>query len=175
MTRRFAWNWTSIAGSSKTPLLVGLVGMYKILRQMPGKKPEPLTTCHHHSWQSSVGFSVVVETVIYSLRGAFVLAFVTAAISCSTTLLPDLLPNSSTSLTLLSVSFFASSSAFLLPELCCTVVRVSCPSGYGNHRTNAHLLLEFLVLCFLLLLVVLNFLLCLASCVLYSLCTVFND
>lgn len=54
----------------------------------------------------------------YFAFGGTGFAFVTAAMSCSTTLLPDFLPISSISLTLMSVSFFASSSAFWLPELC---------------------------------------------------------
>jgi hypothetical protein len=60
-------------------------------------------------------------------------ALVTAAISWSTTLLPDLPPMSSISFTLTSVSFFASSSAFWLPELCCAIVSLltcfNCASG----------------------------------------------
>lgn len=66
-----------------------------------------------------------VSTAPLYFLGGSGFAFVTAVINWSTTLLPDFLPMSSISLTLTSVAFFASSSAFWLPELCCT--RVSSP------------------------------------------------
>lgn len=55
---------------------------------------------------------------------------------------------------------------------------VSLPARLDVHvcvRSYAHLLLELLILCLLLLLVLFNLFLCLASCVLHSLCAVFGD
>jgi hypothetical protein len=121
-------------------------------------------------------FPIQMYTVGLSLRpsslhalyflGGSAFAFVTAAISWSTTLLPDLLPMPSISFTLTSVSFFASSSAFWLPELCCAIVS-SLPSS--GSPLDLHLLVKLLVLILLFLLIVLNLLLRLVSCVLYSL------
>jgi hypothetical protein len=74
----------------------------------------------HCSRSSSVSNLVSPRRIFYLGGSGF--ALVTAVISCSTTLLPDLPPISSISLTLTSVSFFASSSAFWLPELCCATV-----------------------------------------------------
>jgi hypothetical protein len=69
----------------------------------------------HLSWSSTAFDS-------YFVLGGSGFAFVTAVISWSTTLLPDFAPMSSISFTLTSVSFFASSSAFWLPELCYAIV-----------------------------------------------------
>jgi hypothetical protein len=99
-------------------------------------------------------------------------ALVTAAISWSTTLLPDLPPMSSISFTLTSVSFFASSSAFWLPELCCAIVSLLTCFIVPVEADPPYLFLELLILVVLLLFVLFNLLLRFVSCVLYSLCAV---
>jgi hypothetical protein len=106
----------------------------------------------------------------YDFLGGSGFAFVTAAINWSTTLVPDLLPMSSISFTFTSVSFFASSSAFWLPELCYGIVSpLSSLLHIGPWAGEPYLLVELLVLILLLRLVVFNLLLRLVSRVLYSL------